>query len=250
MSSSNIQYGGKGLYGASVGILMLEARFPRLPGDMGNATSWPFPVHYKIVRGASPDRVVRHQAEGLLDQFIDAARELVEDGVDGITTNCGFLSLFQTELAAAVGVPVATSSLMQVNMVQALLPADQKVGIVTISKESLTAAHLAAANVPAGTPVVGTDGGREFSRVILDNEQKMDVTKAREDMIDAGQALLAQDPAVGAIVLECTNMVPFARDMRQQLGLPIFSIHSFIQWFQSGLVPAGFSLNLVDSRRP
>ncbi len=250
MSSLNIQYGGKGLYGASVGILMLEARFPRLPGDMGNATSWPFPVHYKIVRGASPDRVVRRQAEGLLDQFINAAKELVEDGVDGLTTNCGFLSLFQAELAAAVGVPVATSSLMQVNMVGALLPPNKKVGIVTISKESLTKAHLEAANVPVDTPVVGTEGGREFSRVILENEDRMDVNKAREDMLDAGRALLSQNTDVGAIVLECTNMVPFAREMRKELGLPIFSIHSFIKWFQSGLTPAEFAPDLVDSRRP
>ncbi len=249
MSSSNIQYGGKGLYGASVGILMLEARFPRLPGDMGNATSWPFPVHYKIVRGASPDKVVRRRAEGLLVPFIEAAKELVADGVDGVTTNCGFLSLFQAELSAAVGVPVATSSLMQVNMVQALLPQDQKVGIVTISKESLTAAHLKAANVPADIPVIGTEGGREFSRVILENEDRMDVGKARDDMLDAGRMLLSEHPTVGAIVLECTNMVPFARDMRKELGVPVFSIHSFIQWFQSGLTPVGFVPDLVDSRR-
>jgi hypothetical protein len=58
-------YGGKSVYGAAVGILMLEARFPRIPGDMGNAQTWPFPVLYKVVRDASPDRVVRHQAQGL-----------------------------------------------------------------------------------------------------------------------------------------------------------------------------------------
>ena len=84
--------GGKALYGASVGILMLEARFPRIPGDMGNAGTWDFPVHYRIVRNASPDRVVRQGSAGLLDDFIEAARGLVADGVDGITTNCGFLS--------------------------------------------------------------------------------------------------------------------------------------------------------------
>ena len=114
--------GGKSLYGAAVGILMLDARFPRIPGDMGNALTWPFPVHYRVVRAASPDRVVRRGAEGLRDAFVDAARALVADGVDGITTNCGFLSLFQADLAAAVGVPVAASSLMQVDMVNRVLP--------------------------------------------------------------------------------------------------------------------------------
>ena len=101
-----------------VGILMLEARFPRIPGDMGNGLTWPFPVLYKVVPGASPDRVVRDRAEGLLDAFLDAAAELVRLGADGITTNCGFLSLYQRELAAHVGVPVATSSLMQAPLIE------------------------------------------------------------------------------------------------------------------------------------
>ena len=117
-----IATGGKAVYGASVGILMLEAQFPRILGDMGNALTWPFPVHYRVVRGASPDRVVRQGAPGLLADFIAAAQGLVADGADGITTNCGFLSLFQAELAAAVGVPVAASSLMQVAMVNRILP--------------------------------------------------------------------------------------------------------------------------------
>jgi hypothetical protein len=59
---ARIVKGGKAVYGAAVGILMLEARFPRIPGDVGNATTWPFPVLYKVVRGASPDRVVHERA--------------------------------------------------------------------------------------------------------------------------------------------------------------------------------------------
>ena len=102
-----IASGGKAIYGASLGILMLEARFPRIPGDMGNARTWPFPVLYRVVRDASPDRVVRRRAEGLLPAFLDAADDLVRLGADGITTNCGFPSLFQAELAAEAGVPVA-----------------------------------------------------------------------------------------------------------------------------------------------
>lgn len=229
--------GGKAIYGAAVGILMLEARFPRIVGDMGNALSWPFPVHYKIVRGASPERVVRRNAEGLLDDFIAAARELVADGVDGITTNCGFLSLFQEELADAVGVPVATSSLMQVAQVNRLLPKGRRAGILTISNSTLTPLHLEKAGVPAGTPVGSTEGGREFTRAILGNEMVLDVEAARADNVAAAKALQADNPDLGAIVLECTNMVPYAADIRAATGLPVFSIASFVTWFQSGLAP-------------
>ena len=232
--------GGKAIYGASVGILMLEARFPRIPGDMGNALTWPFPVHYKVVRDASPDRVVRGGADGMLEAFIAAARELVADGVDGITTNCGFLSLFQNELAEAVGVPVATSSLMQVAMVNAILPQGKRAGILTISASSLTPLHLAKAGVPDGTPVGTTEGGKEFTRAILDNEFALDVELARQDNVDAALALKAGNPEIGALVLECTNMIPYAADIRAATGLPVFSIYNFVCWFQSSLVPCRF----------
>src|ERR1700751_196413 len=94
-----IAWGGKTLYGASIGILMLETRFPRIPGDMGNAETWPFPVLYRVVPRASRRRVVCERSEGLLDEFLAAAADLVRLGADGITTTCGFLSLYQREIA-------------------------------------------------------------------------------------------------------------------------------------------------------
>ena len=239
-NNSRAVEGGKRIYGARLGILMLEARFPRIPGDMGNALTWPFPVLYRVVRGASPDRVVRRQAEGLLEPFIAAARELVDEGADGITTNCGFLSLYQHELAAAVGVPVATSSLMQASAIEKLLPPGKRVGIITVSKASLTPAHLDAAGVARDTPVVGTDGGREFTRVLLGNELELDVAAAEADILDAGDALVGGRSDIGAVLLECTNMAPYARALAQRLKLPVFDIYSFMTWFHAGLVPRDF----------
>src|SRR5579864_6646583 len=142
---SRIAHGGKTLYGARVGILMLEARFPRIPGDMGNGLTWPFPVLYKVVPNATPARVVYDKAAGLLEAFLDAAAELVRLGADGITTTCGFLSLYQQELAARAGVPVATSSLMQIPLIERILPPGRRVGVLTISAASLTREHLIAA---------------------------------------------------------------------------------------------------------
>lgn len=232
--------GGKAVYGASIGILMLDARFPRIIGDMGNALTWPFPVHYKVVRDASPDRVVRHGATGLLEAFIEAGRDLVATGADAITTNCGFLSLYQRELADALDVPVASSSLMQVAMVNAVLPAGKRAGILTVSASTLTPAHLEAAGVPAGTPVGTTEGGRQFTRVLLGNEPDLDIDAARADNVDAAMALASANPELGAIVLECTNMIPYAADMRAATGLPVFSMYDFVCWFQAGVSPRRF----------
>jgi len=232
--------GGKSVYGAAVGILMLEAHFPRIRGDIGNATTFPFPVHYKVVRGASPDRVVRQQGEGLLDAFIEAAREFEAEGVDGITTTCGFLCQFQAELAAAVTIPVATSSLMQVEFVNRMLPTGKRAGVLTISGSSLTETHLSKANVPLDTPIGTTEGGKEFTRAVLGNRTELDVAAARDDNIEAARKLLSDNPDLGAIVLECTNMSPFAADIRAATGLPVFSILTLITWFQAGLAPTEF----------
>jgi Asp/Glu/hydantoin racemase len=235
-----VAHGGKALYGSRVGILMLETRFPRIPGDMGNAATWPFPVLYKVVKGASPQRVVKDRANGLLHAFLEAARELADLGADGITTTCGFLSLFQRDIAAHVGVPVATSSLMQAPMIQRVLPASRQVGILTISAKTLTPEHLAAAGVSADTPVVGTDEGREFTRAILGDEPVLDVAAAERDIIDAGEALVRRHPQVGAVLLECTNMAPYAATLREHLDLPVYDIVSFVTWFHAGLNPRDF----------
>ncbi len=238
---TNIAPGGKAIYGASLGILMLQARFPRIPGDMGNALTWPFPVLYRVVQGATPERVVLNAARGLLPDFLAAAAELVDQGAEAITTNCGFLALFQKELAAHVRVPVATSSLIQVPWVQATLPPGKRVGVITVSAKSLTPKHLEAAGVPLDVPVIGTEGGREFFRtLILGEKDDLDVSLAEQDILDAGRALVARHDDIGAIVLECTNMPPYAAALRDALGLPVFDIYSMITWFHAGLRPRAF----------
>ena len=235
--------GGKAIYGAPLGILMLEARFPRIPGDMGNALTWPFPVLYRVVRGASPERVVLQGARGLLPDFLEAAAELVDLGAEAITTNCGFLSLFQREIAAHVRVPVATSALMQVPWVQAMLPPGQRVGVITVSAAALTPAHLEAAGVPMDTPIVGTEGGREFYRVLIRGEsQDMDVALAERDVVEAGRTLMRRHPQVGAIVLECTNMPPYAAALREAVGVPVFDIYSLVTWLHAGIRPLAFPM--------
>jgi Asp/Glu/hydantoin racemase len=240
----NVARGGKAIYGAPLGILMLEAKFPRIPGDMGNATTWPFPVLYRVVSGASPEKVVLQGAAGLLPDFVAAARDLVRLGAEAITTNCGFLSLFQRELAAAVAVPVATSSLMQVPWVQATLPPGKRVGVVTVSKKSLTPRHLEAAGVALDTPVAGTENGTEFFRVLIEGAKTdLDVAAAERDVVGAGVDLVARHPGIGAIVLECTNMPPYAAALAEAVRLPVYDIYSMISWFHAGLRPRVFGRN-------
>ena len=232
--------GGKAVYGASVGILLLESRFPRIPGDGGNAGTWPFPMLYRVVGGATPDKVVRDRGGGIVEDFAAAARELVAIGADGITTNCGFLVLYQDRLAQACGVPVAASSLLQVPWVERLLPPGRRVGVVTVEAGSLTPRHLECAGARPDTPVEGTEGGAEFTRVLLGDELELDVDRAREEVIAAARRLVERNRDIGAIVLECTNMPPYAAEVSRAVGLPVYDFYSFVCWFQAGLRPRSF----------
>ena len=98
-------------------------------------------------------------------------------------------------------------------------------------------------------PLVVTENGKEFSRVILNDEKEMDIDLARQDHLDAVEQLMKENSNIGAIVMECTNMSPFAADVRKKFQIPVFNIYTFIEWFQSGLLPARFSPDHDDPRK-
>ena len=229
--------GGKNIFGFSIGILMLESKFPRIPGDMGNATTWSFPVLYKVVKNASPDAVVRKGDRNLLEPFINGARELEKEGVKAITTNCGLLAMFHSEMAAAVNVPVFTSSLMQVPLVSAMLKPTQKVGIITIHSKILSQKHLGAVGADKVPHVIiGTEDEEEFARVILENEMELDVERSKADLIKVATRLVSENPDVGAVVLECTNMTPYAAAVQKEIDLPVFDIYTLVNMVHQALV--------------
>jgi Asp/Glu/hydantoin racemase len=223
--------GGQNVFGYSIGILMLDTRFPRIPGDMGNAGTFDFPVRYHRVDGAAPDRVVRKGPRELLDDFVDGARSLEREGVRAITTNCGFLAQFQEELAAAVSVPVFTSSLLLVPIVHRMLAPGRSVGVMTVDASSLRPAHYAGAGIRDDIPVVvaGLETEKEFTRVLLDDELELDVDACRAEHRAVASRLVAAHPEIGAIVLECTNMPPYRADIQAVTGLPVFDITTLVR---------------------
>lgn len=225
---------------AAIGILMLETNFPRPPGDIGNAQTWDFPVLMRRVGGASAQKVVHEDPRALFGDFVAVGKELIAEGCTGLTTSCGFLSLMQAELKDALSVPFASSPLMQLPMIEAMLPHEQAAGILTISKESLSPAHLVAAGARAKTHIEGLPREGAFAGAIFGDRPEMDTEACRQEMIAAGQALVFGSDNIGAIVLECTNMAPYAADVSEAVNRPVYSVVSFLNWFHAGLLPQRF----------
>jgi hypothetical protein len=205
-----------------LGVLMLDTRFPRVVGDIGHPATFDFPVRLRTVRGASPQRAVRERDPALLQPFIDAGRALVDDGATAITTSCGFLVLFQRELQAALPVPVWTSSLL-------LLADLSDVGVVTVDAASLSADHLRAAGAPPDTPIEGLAADSTFQRTLLNDEPALDADNARDEVVAAALRLTARCPQLSTIVLECTNMPPYADAVRAATGRTVLDITTLLR---------------------
>lgn len=218
-----------------VGILMLDTTFPRIPGDIGNPDTFDFPVQYKVVKGASPERIVLKPDTDLIRPFIEAGRWLIKNGARIITTSCGFLALFHKELTRALAVPVFSSSLLQVHMARAVIGKNKKVGIITAHKESLTQQHFAAIGIDhCNTAIMGMEESEEFSSVFINGKQTLDKEKCGKEMRAATLKLVRQHPDMAAIVLECTNMPPYARIVRDAAnGLPVFDMVTMVNYAHS-----------------
>lgn len=215
-----------------LGILMLDTRFPRIEGDIGNPASFDFPVIFRTMEGiGSADAVAAHPDKPrVLSALKSNAEALAAEGAIGLSTSCGFLALYQKELEELSPVPVATSALLLIKTLTG-----KKVGVITASAENLTPAHFAAVGAPLDTPVAGLPSNGSFAATFLRNGTTLDRAAVEAEAIEAGRALLQDHPDVDAIVLECTNLPPYKQALKHALGVPVFDVLDLLGTFRKGL---------------
>ena len=233
--------GGRTHFGEAIGLITLDTQFPRFPGDAGNATSYNFPVRFKAVIGATSKRLMEERDMTLLQPFVNAAKELEKEGVRAISTTCGFLAIFQKEMAEAVDIPVFSSTLMMIPLIQSMLGKDSKVGIITANSSVLTKAHFEGAGVDSVPMAIGgLENGKEFSK-LLANETIMDEEKVREEVVSTAKKLIQENPEIEAFLLECSNLPPYSQRLREETGLPIFDLIGFVNLVYNSVVKNKFT---------
>jgi hypothetical protein len=200
---------------------MLDTRFPRIEGDIGNPASFDYPVIFRTMKGiGSADAVAAHPDRPRVLAALKAnAEALAAEGAAGLSTSCGFLALYQKELEALSPVPVATSALLLIKALKG-----KNVGVLTASAENLTAAHLAAVDAPTDTPVEGLPPDGSFASTFLRNGLTLDRDAVEREAVEAGRTLLRKHPGVDTVVLECTNLPPYKAALEQALGMPVFDV--------------------------
>jgi Asp/Glu/hydantoin racemase len=228
-------------YGESIGILILDASYPCIPGNVGNACTFPFPVRYERVEGASIDRLLNQQDPDLVSPFIDAAQRLYHSGVRAVTGACGFMALFQQEVSKSLDIPVLLSSLLQIPFMYQIT--GKRIGIITANSTRLLPKHFTATGIPETLPlaIAGMENQPEFRDAILLEKGTLDSGKIETEVVEAAKALVKENPDIGSILLECSDLPPYAHAVQAAVGLPVFDFFTMIHHVHTGLVRKPFS---------
>jgi hypothetical protein len=221
-----------------VGVIMLDTAFARLPGDLGNPAGLPFACRYAVVPGATARRAVEGRADGLLEPFAAAGRELVRAGCELITTSCGFLACHQRPLAAALApATFVSSALLVLPSLLATLPPDARIGVVTANASALGAAHLDGAGVPAGARrrlvPIGLEHTAHLYPALMGDAPGPDAALAEPEVVAAVTAAVASDPSIRLLVCECTNLPPYRPALAAATGLEVVDIVTVLTALQT-----------------
>jgi hypothetical protein len=228
---------GQASSGEAIGILLLDTSVPFIPGDVANATTYEFPVRFQKVEGFSVARAIGKDP-GIYDALLAAARGLVDQGVRAVTGDCGFMAFHQQRLAADLPVPVFLSSLLQIPFILSILGGENKVGVITADSRSLDAALMAAMGIDDTSRIVveGLETRKAFYRFAIEESGTLDPAEVKAETVDAGRKLLAQDDTVGAMLLECSLLPPYAAAVQAAVHLPVFDYITMINFVFSAVV--------------
>lgn len=228
-------------YGQGIGILLLDARMPFVPGDVANASTYNYPVIFKLVEGLEAD-VCLNGAPEFAEAIADGARELAAQGVKGISSDCGFMLQYQQAAADAVDIPVALSSLLQLPLIERSVGASQPIAIITADSTNLTMDFLERAGIRPKNPIVirGMQDEPEFRSAILEAKGTLDTDLITAETVAMAKSIQEEHPDLGAIVLECSLLPPYAGAVQAATGVPVFDFISVIDFMQAGTRPRGY----------
>lgn len=216
-----------------MGLMQLES----LTGNSTNPDSYIFPVKFVQVPGACTETIIKNPSQEVLKRMIEIGKNLEKEGIKAIATSCGFNAIFQQELANALSIPVFSSALLQVPFVQNLVGTKNGVAVITANKASLTKAHMQACGITddMNVYVYGLEDAREWGKIFDEPDEAIDMEIVEHEIIDTAKKALSDHANIKAIVLECTDLPPFAQKIREVTGLPVFDFNTMANYVALGI---------------
>lgn len=236
--------GGFPYYGEAIGILMFDnRRYPMIPGNVGNASSYDFPVRLKVVQGLNwyppPEAEWGDPPPPEVDLLVEAAKELEQEGVRAIVTCCGFFSVMQETLAQAVSIPVFTSPLILLPLLLRTIAPTKSIAVYTASKPHLTEGFIRAGGVTdlERIKVFGAENAGEFTATHMGGTRTdIDIGLLQQQILDIAVDFTNDNPDVALILFECSTFPSFAAAIQEQTGLPIVDYLTMINFVFNSVV--------------
>lgn len=224
-------------YGESIGIILLDTFTPFIPGDVGNASTYSYPVRYKTIKNFTVNRMYDMDSS-FIEAFKEAGRELVQEGVKAITGDCGYMALFQEELAQELDVPVFMSSLLQVPFIQRTLRSTEKVGIICSNSKFLSEPLLSSVGITDTDRLVikGLEDQEYFCKGVIIEVGELHADKVEQEVVSKALELVQENPSVKVILLECSVLPPYAAAVQKAVQLPVFDYVTMIDYVHSAIV--------------
>jgi hypothetical protein len=232
---------GQASYGEAIGILLLDTFTPYIPGDVANASTYSFPVRFKKVENYTSERALRKDPT-VFQSLLEAARELVEQGVRAITGDCGYMAIHQEELANQLEVPVFLTSLLQIPFISRIIGRSGKIGIICADSRQLDDAVLKKVSVESAIAIKikGFENMENCRKTFAEQTGWLDSQKIQEEIISLAKEMTEQDPRVRAILLECSCLPPYGAAVQEAVGLPVFDYITMINYVFSAVVKKRF----------
>ena len=229
---------GQNIAGFPIGIIYIDdVYYPMVPGNIVNGYTFPFPVRLKAVTGLDIPNLFQAGDE-VFDQIMVACKELEREGCRAISAACGFFGNYQDKVAAAMDIPIAISSLVQLPWIATLLKPGQKIGVLTADQSSLSNKLLDACGVSDQIKerlvIKDLCHEPEFS-CILEGRGEFDNEIVKEEVVKKALEIIARFPDTGAILLECSDMPPYAYAVQAATKLPVFDFTTLIRWMQTSV---------------
>jgi len=231
-------------FGESIGMLAFGQWFPAIcHGHQSYTTTYNFPIRLKFVESPLlPDDIDEEKEKRYrgwnLSEWIKRAKELEGEGVKAIVTGCGITGTIQRELSNSVNIPVFTSTILFVPLIFRTLKKGQKVGVLTASAELFTRWDnmlLRECGVDESIPVVISGMSESDYCEIWWSQlnQGFNKKKVEEAIVEVALKMISDEPNIGAIVCECTEMPPYSEAIRNATDLPVFDAVDMVNYVYS-----------------
>ena len=237
--------------GYHVGVVCLNQNMPFIPGDVQCASTFDFPIIYKVALEGTSAKILDADP-GMGNWLKETAIGLEKRGVKALTGDSGYMLPYQKNIAKAINIPIALSSLVQIPFVGSMFDQNKTVAIVCAASPPLDVKTLENFGVginnnlvvygmqddPAVVEIMfravniashGTVGDADAAPAPFDAD------RLAESFYQMGVFLKKKYPNLGGVILECSDFPPYAAAMQAGIdGLPVFDFIGIINLLESG----------------